>query len=264
VLHASHPNAALTPRARWKLAHLVVEQRWTLTAAARRFEVDPKTARRWAGRYAALCAAGHRPEVGDMQDRSSRPLRCPTRTPRPVVKRIVRLRWRQRLGPVEIGHQLGLPASTVHAVLVRCRLHRLSHLDRRTGEPIRRYEHNQPGALIHVDVKKLGNIPDGGGWRYVGRVPGGGLAYLVDRSSPPGNSATGRPLPGASCNQAMRKCAEFPAHQLIRSGFTTGVARPTDADSRPRTTESADQRTGLSGVARTRACRTKASGRQRP
>jgi transposase InsO family protein len=172
VLHASHPNAALTPRARWKLAHLVVEQRWTLTAAARRFEVDPKTARRWAGRYAALCAAGHRPEVGDMQDRSSRPLRCPTRTPRPVVKRIVRLRWRQRLGPVEIGHQLGLPASTVHAVLVRCRLHRLSHLDRRTGEPIRRYEHNQPGALIHVDVKKLGNIPDGGGWRYVGRVQG--------------------------------------------------------------------------------------------
>jgi transposase InsO family protein len=162
----------LTPRARWKLAHLVVEQRWTLTAAARRFEVDPKTARRWAGRYAALCAAGHRPEVGDMQDRSSRPLRCPTRTPRPVVKRIVRLRWRQRLGPVEIGHQLGLPASTVHAVLVRCRLHRLSHLDRRTGEPIRRYEHNQPGALIHVDVKKLGNIPDGGGWRYVGRTRG--------------------------------------------------------------------------------------------
>ena len=57
----------------------------------------------------------------------------------------------------------------MHAVLVRCRLNRLWHVDRRTGEPIRRYEHDQPGAMLHVDVKKLGNIPDGGGWRYVGR-----------------------------------------------------------------------------------------------
>ena len=60
----------------------------------------------------------------------------------------------------------------MHAVLVRCRLNRLSHLDRPTGEPIRRYEHDTPGALLHVDVKKLGNIPDGGGWRYVGRGQG--------------------------------------------------------------------------------------------
>src|SRR6476469_2356952 len=66
-----------------------------------------------------------------------------------------------------------MPASTVHAVLVRCRLNRLSHIDIRTGEPIRRYEHDHPGALIHVDVKKLGNIPDGGGWRFVGRARGG-------------------------------------------------------------------------------------------
>jgi transposase InsO family protein len=57
-------------------------------------------------------------------------------------------------------------------VLVRCRLNRLSHLDRRTGEPIRRYEHPHPGAMLHVDVKKLGNVPDGGGWRYVGRQQG--------------------------------------------------------------------------------------------
>jgi transposase InsO family protein len=57
----------------------------------------------------------------------------------------------------------------VHAVPARCRLNRLSHLDRHTGEPVRRYEHDRPGALLHVDVKKLGNIPDGGGWRFVGR-----------------------------------------------------------------------------------------------
>ena len=60
----------------------------------------------------------------------------------------------------------------MHAVLVRCRLNRLSHVDRVTGEPVRRYEHDHPGALIHVDVKKLGNIPDGGGWRYLGRAQG--------------------------------------------------------------------------------------------
>jgi len=86
------------------------------------------------------------------------------------VRRIVSLRLRKRLGPVEIGALLGVAPSTVHAVLRRCRLNRLSHLDRISGEPIRRYEHDRPGALVHVDVKKLGNIPDGGGWRYVGRI----------------------------------------------------------------------------------------------
>ena len=107
-----------------------------------------------------------------MVDRSSRPHRQPNRTPAPVVRKIVHLRWKQRLGPVQIGDRLGMPASTVHAVLVRCRINRLTHIDRATGEPIRRYEHEHPGDLIHVDVKKLGNVPDGGGWRYVGRQQG--------------------------------------------------------------------------------------------
>ena len=89
-----------------------------------------------------------------------------------MVRKIVHLRWKQRLGPVEIGDRLGMPSSTVHAVLVRCRLNRLTHLDRATGEPIRRYQHDHPGDLIHVDVKKLGKVPDGGGWRYVGREQG--------------------------------------------------------------------------------------------
>jgi transposase InsO family protein len=107
-----------------------------------------------------------------MQDRSSRPHRSPRRTPPGSVRAVVHLRWRKRLGPVAIGARLGMPASTVHAVLVRCRLNRLSHVDRVTGEPVRRYEHDHPGSLIHVDVKKLGNIPSGGGWRYVGRRQG--------------------------------------------------------------------------------------------
>ena len=107
-----------------------------------------------------------------MNDRSSRPHRQPNRTPAPVVRKIVHLRWKQRLGPVEIADRLGMQSSTVYAVLRRCRLNRLTHLDRATGEPIRRYEHEHPGDMIHVDVKKLGRVPDGGGWRYVGRQQG--------------------------------------------------------------------------------------------
>ena len=161
----SHANAALTPRARLRLARLVVDGGWPVARAAERYDVSWPTAKRWADRYRQAGEAG-------MVDRSSRPYRSPRRTPAPVVRKIVHLRWRHRLGPVAIAARLGLAASTVHAVLVRCRLNRLWHVDRRTGEPIRRYEHDRPGALLHVDVKKLGNIPDGGGWRYVGRAQG--------------------------------------------------------------------------------------------
>lgn len=107
-----------------------------------------------------------------MADRSSRPHSHPNKTSQLLVKKIVHLRIKKRLGPVQIAGRLKMPASTVHAVLVRCRLNRLSHVDVKTGEPARRYEHERPGALIHVDVKKLGNIPDGGGWRFVGRARG--------------------------------------------------------------------------------------------
>jgi transposase InsO family protein len=103
-----------------------------------------------------------------MEGRSSRPHRQPTKTPRPLVRKIVHARIKKRVGPVEIASLTGVPASTVHAVLVRCGLNRLSHVDVATGEPARRYEHPHPGSMIHVDVKKLGNIPDGGGWRYPG------------------------------------------------------------------------------------------------
>ena len=160
-----HANAALTPVSRLRLARLVVDQGWPVARAAERYNVSWPTARRWADRYRQLGPAG-------MSDRSSRPHRQPARTRPPLVRKIVHLRWRQRLGPVAIAAQLGLAPSTVHAVLVRCRLNRLSHVDRRTGEPIRRYEHPHPGAMLHVDVKKLGNVPDGGGWRFVGRQQG--------------------------------------------------------------------------------------------
>ena len=161
----SHANAALTPRARLRMAKLIVEESYTCSWAAKMFMVSPRTAAKWARRYRAEGQAG-------MLDRSSRPHRSPTKTSEAVKRQVVQLRWRKRLGPVQIAGRLGMPASTVHAVLVRCRINRLSNIDRITGEPIRRYEHDRPGALIHVDVTKFGNVPDGGGWRYVGKQQG--------------------------------------------------------------------------------------------
>jgi transposase InsO family protein len=158
----SHANATLTPITRLRLAKLVVDRGWTYAAAAKMFMVSAPTAKKWADRYRHEGVAG-------MADRSSRPHHSPGKTPPAAVRDIVRLRWRQRLGPVQIGGRLGLPASTVHAVLVRCRINRLSRIDRVTGAPLRRYEHPHPGALIHVDITKFGNIPDGGGHKFLSR-----------------------------------------------------------------------------------------------
>ena len=160
-----HANAALTPRARLRLARLIVDEHWPVSLAAARFQVSWRTAKRWADRYRAEGPAG-------MLDRSSRPHHSPNKTPEPVKRRIVHLRLKQRLGPVEIAARVGVAASTAHQVLVRCRINRLTALDRASGDPVRRYEHPAPGDMLHVDVKKLGNIPDGGGHRYVGRAQG--------------------------------------------------------------------------------------------
>ncbi|WP_275005578.1 leucine zipper domain-containing protein, partial [Promicromonospora iranensis] len=136
----THANALLTPRARLRLARLVVESGWTITSAAKMFMVSPRTASKWAHRYRTEGTAG-------MTDRSSRPHHSPSRTPQGTVKQIVALRWRHRLGPAQIAGRLSMPASTVHAVLVRARINRLWRIDRITGEPIRRYEHESPGSL---------------------------------------------------------------------------------------------------------------------
>jgi len=146
-----------------KVAELVVDQGYPISEVAARFQVSWPTVKRWADRYAA----------GEpMIDRSSRPRRQPLRTPPVVVRRVLELRWRKRLGPLQLAARTGVAASTVHKILTRNRMNRLNYVDRATGEPIRRYEHDHPGSLIHVDVKKLGNIPDGGGWRFVGRPSG--------------------------------------------------------------------------------------------
>jgi transposase InsO family protein len=146
------------------VARLVVEDGYPISEVAARFQCSWPTVKRWVDRYLA----------GDrmMEDRSSRPRSSPNRTPLKVTKRLVSLRLRLREGPVQLAARVKVAPSTAHQILVRCRLNRLSHVDRATGEPVRRYEHPHPGSLIHVDVKKLGNIPDGGGWRFVGRQQG--------------------------------------------------------------------------------------------
>ena len=159
----SHANAALTPRHRLIVGRLVVDDGWPISQVAARFQVSWPTVKRWADRY----------RTGEpMQDRSSRPHHSPNKTNQQTARRCVRLRLRLREGPVQLASRLGIAPSTVHRILVDAHLNRLSHVDRATGEPVRRYEHDHPGAMLHVDVKKLGNIPDGGGWRYVGRQQG--------------------------------------------------------------------------------------------
>ncbi|QFU89542.1 IS481 family transposase [Amycolatopsis sp. YIM 10] len=161
----SHRNAPLSPTGRLRLARCVVDDEWPLRRAAERFQVSVSTAQRWAGRYRAEGEAG-------MTDRSSRPHHCPRRTPTRTERRIVKVRVLRRWGPARIAFFLRLVPSTVHRVLVRFGLARLAHLDRATGHPIRRYERATPGELVHVDIKKLGNIPEGGGHRAVGRQAG--------------------------------------------------------------------------------------------
>nr|WSW64367.1 IS481 family transposase [Streptomyces sp. NBC_00998] len=160
-----HRNAPLTETGRLRLARCVVEDGWPYRRAAERFQVSPTTAQRWAARYRAHGEAG-------MGDRSSRPRHSPRRTPSRTERRIIKIRLLRRWGPARIAHLLGLVPSTVHRVLTRYHLARLSHLDRATGRVIRRYERDKPGELVHVDIKKLGNIPDGGGHKALGRPAG--------------------------------------------------------------------------------------------
>jgi transposase InsO family protein len=161
----SHRNAPLSETGRLRLARCIVEDGWSLRRAAERFQVAVTTAQRWARRYRELGPAG-------MADRSSRPHSSPGRTPTRTERRIIKVRVLHRWGPARIGYLLGLNPSTVHRVLTRYRLARLRWLDRPTGTVIRRIRCARPGELVHVDVKKLGKIPAGGGWRMLGRTAG--------------------------------------------------------------------------------------------
>ncbi|MGF7125312.1 transposase InsO family protein [Rhodococcus sp. BE178] len=134
--------------------------------------ISRKCVSTWVARYETEGEAG-------LHDRSSRPHTMPTRTAAEVETRIVELRVRERRGPDWLAAELGVPARTVSRVLRRHQVPHLADLDPMTGQVIRsskttavRYERERPGELVHMDVKKLGRIPDGGGWRAHGRAAG--------------------------------------------------------------------------------------------
>jgi hypothetical protein len=133
--------------------------------AAEFFHVSWRTAAKWAHRYREAGPAG-------MRDRSSARLTQHAKTPTRVVREIRHLRWKQRLGPVPIAAKLNVPASTVHAVLVRCQLNRLSHIDRVAGEPARPYERERPGGADPRRRQEPRQHPNGGGLRYLGKQQG--------------------------------------------------------------------------------------------
>jgi transposase InsO family protein len=146
----------------------VVDRGWTIEATATRFQIDAKTVRKWRDRFVTEGEQG-------LEDRSCRPHRSPNRTPYELRREVLRLRRKRRWGADHIAFELGLAASTVQGILNAAGVGRLDRGDRATNKPIRRYQRDTPGELIHVDIKKLAGIPDGGGWRTRGRgYPGTG------------------------------------------------------------------------------------------
>jgi len=175
----AHANARTTVYAR-KLIVARVLAGHRPGEVAKQLGISRQTVYKWVRRWRAEGAAG-------LLDRSSRPHRMPRRTSVEVTAAIVAARRAHHAGPVRLAAILGIAASTIGAVLVRAGMPRLADVDRLTGELLRgrrhsdrRYEREHPGDLLHVDVKKLGRVPDGGGWRVHGRseqVRGRGIGW---------------------------------------------------------------------------------------
>jgi transposase InsO family protein len=154
-----HGNAALSWSGRRRLAERVVEEGWTVKAAAAAAGVSVRCARKWVGRYRAEGEGG-------LVDRSSAPRQVANRTPAERVQAIVALR-QLRMSAAEIAETLAMALSTVSGILTRLGLGRLGRL---SLEPPRRYERTRPGELVHVDVKQLGRIEGGAGKRVTGGI----------------------------------------------------------------------------------------------
>lgn len=171
----SHPRAKLTPEGRLLVVRRVTEHGWTPAQTAEAVGVSRATVYKWLRRFSEEGEAG-------LRDRSSRPRCSPGKLSCVSVMHILAGRRRLRQGPHQLASRLGLPRSTVYAVLRRHDLSRLSDLDRTTREVIR-YQKERPGELLHLDTKKLARIPDGGGHRMLGRSSqtkrrGAGYEYL--------------------------------------------------------------------------------------
>jgi transposase InsO family protein len=168
----SHRNARLTVHGRRTLVQRVRGHGRPVAHVAKEMGVSRQCAHRWVARFDAHGEAG-------LHERSSRPHRMPTRVPAAVEQQVLGLRLAERRGQDWLGPEMGLPARTVSRILRRHRVPYLAECDPLTGEVIRasrttacRYEREEPGELVHMDVKKIGRIPDGGGWRAHGRQMG--------------------------------------------------------------------------------------------
>ena len=157
----AHTTARLTPFGRRLLVDRIEVLGWPVAHAAEAAGVSRQTAYRWLLRWRSEGEAG-------LDDRSSRPNNCPTRLSEEVEQAVIKDRVTEKEGPYLMAGRFGMPRSTIYAVLRRRGLSRLRNLDRTTGIPIR-YVKDCPGELVHVDIKKLGRIPDGGGWKVNGR-----------------------------------------------------------------------------------------------
>jgi transposase InsO family protein len=168
----AHANARLTQFGRLLLVQRITELGWPPAQAAEALGVSRATAYKWLARYRAHGPAG-------LADRSSRPHRCPHALPAAQVRRVLAARRRHRQGPHRLAWRLGMARSTIYGVLRRHGMSRLAHTDRASGVVVR-YQREHPGELVHIDVKKLGRIPDGGGHRAHGRADGArgrGIGY---------------------------------------------------------------------------------------
>jgi transposase InsO family protein len=151
------------------LVQRVIQDGRPVAHVAKELGVSRQCAHRWVARYRAEGETG-------LRERSSRPHHCPRRTSRDVEDAVVALRQDERRGQDWLGPELGVPSRTVGRILRRYQMAYLCELDPLTGEQIRsskatavRYERDRPGELAHMDVKKIGRIPDGGGWKAHGR-----------------------------------------------------------------------------------------------
>jgi transposase InsO family protein len=195
---------------------LRIENGWTVAAAAESMNISRQCAHKWWRRYQAEGPGG-------LVDRSSRPRSCPHQTPARVERRIVALRQSRRLGPARLAGLVDVPASTIHRVLVRHGLNRLRWMDRPTGRVIRRIHTDHCGELIHIDVKKLARVPDGGGHRKRGRAatknrPGKGYSHIhtaIDAHSRLAYSEIVGPETAANCVEFFNRAITWFARHDI-------------------------------------------------
>jgi transposase InsO family protein len=177
----SHRNARLTFRGRCLLVERVRVQGQPVSHVAKAMGISRQCAHRWVVRFDT---EGY----GGLHDRSSRPRRSPAATHEETVAQVLEARATLRQGPTPLSHALGVPARTISRILARHGAPRLAECDPLTGEVIRasrstttRYERERPGELVHMDVKKIGRIPDGGGWKAHGRSMGKTSAQMRAR-----------------------------------------------------------------------------------